>query len=105
MLSIYKKEFGENNDNGDPSASGTPDTLLPSGISVAILSVCILCSLKLILNNTFHPLGVLCIYTMHFVIAILHYCPHNAHTSFSFTIHFLVFTDNLLNPVGCVAIH
>lgn len=32
MLSIYKKEFGENDGNGDPSASGTPETLLPSAL-------------------------------------------------------------------------
>ena len=33
MLSIYKKEFGENNGNAETSASGSPDTLLPSGIT------------------------------------------------------------------------
>uniref|UniRef100_A0A8C4MAG6 Inositol 1,4,5-trisphosphate receptor n=1 Tax=Equus asinus asinus TaxID=83772 RepID=A0A8C4MAG6_EQUAS len=33
MLSIYKKEFGENNENAETSANGSPDTLLPSGIS------------------------------------------------------------------------
>ncbi|PNI98693.1 ITPR2 isoform 6 [Pan troglodytes] len=32
MLSIYKKEFGEDNDNAETSASGSPDTLLPSAI-------------------------------------------------------------------------
>lgn len=58
MLSIYKKEFGESNDNGEPSASGTPDTLLPSGISMAVFTLCVLCSLKCILNNIFHSLGV-----------------------------------------------
>lgn len=33
MLSIYKKEFGENNENTETSASGSPDTVLPSGSS------------------------------------------------------------------------
>lgn len=33
MLSIYKKEFGDNNENAETSANGSPDTLLPSGIS------------------------------------------------------------------------
>lgn len=42
MLSIYKKEFGESGDNGDTPASGSPDTLLPSGIFVAAFLVCIL---------------------------------------------------------------
>lgn len=32
MLSIYKKEFGDNSDNGDPSASSTADTPLPSAL-------------------------------------------------------------------------
>ncbi|XP_011361472.1 inositol 1,4,5-trisphosphate receptor type 2 [Pteropus vampyrus] len=32
MLSIYKKEFGENNENAETSANGSPDTLLPSAI-------------------------------------------------------------------------
>ncbi|KAB0385234.1 hypothetical protein FD755_000190, partial [Muntiacus reevesi] len=32
MLSIYKKEFGENNGNAETSTSGSPDTLLPSAI-------------------------------------------------------------------------
>lgn len=83
MLSIYKKEFGDNNDNGDPSASGTPDTLLPSGISVII--ICILCSLKCILNNTFYSLGVSCIYTMYFDhihLSLLPPTPSNASPHF-----------------------
>lgn len=33
MLSIYKKEFGENNENSETSANGSPDTLMPSGIA------------------------------------------------------------------------
>jgi len=32
LLSIYKKEFGENNENTETSTSGSPDTLLPSAI-------------------------------------------------------------------------
>lgn len=45
MLSIYKKEFGENNENAETSANGSPDTLLPSGISfVTIFTLCILFS-------------------------------------------------------------
>lgn len=34
MLSIYKKEFGENNGNAEMSTNGSPDTLLPSGINL-----------------------------------------------------------------------
>lgn len=55
MLSIYKKEFGESNENAETSASGSPDTLIPAGTSfVTAFIPCV--SFPPVLESTFHIL-------------------------------------------------
>lgn len=54
MLSIYKKEFGESNENAETSASGSPDTLIPAGTSSVMAFT--LGIFPAVLESTFHIL-------------------------------------------------
>lgn len=71
MLSIYKKEFGESNENAETSANGSPDTLIPAGTSfVTAFTICIFFSP--VLESTFHILK-------HSSISMRQKCRNNPH--------------------------